>query len=266
MGSPFAQWRGAGCTVASRYRSTVLLFAFFAMGAEACAGRCRRRGHSDDWGCSDRAKSGTFGCSSFHGRARDCYWECDASGGADASPSGDAEDTGSIGGIVGGVIGGMLYLYLLVWAVGQFQQKSYAAHPAAYVVLLPFLLVAGAVYGISMLCKGIQKKREQCECNVGSRLDSCIVAVVTWCVSVKERAAARTAANAAAQPAAVEIQQAPAFKVVDGQVVQPAGVVQPAAVPVQVDTDGDGVADSVMMDTTGDGQLNEAVPMGLALE
>ena len=33
-----------------------------------------------------------------------------------------------------------------------------------------------------------------------------------------------------------------------------------------VDTNGDGVADSVMMDTTGDGQLNEAVPMGLALE
>ena len=81
-----------------------------------------------------------------------------------------------------------------------------------------------------------------------------------------ERSPSRGKANAKPQPTAVEIQQAPTFTVVDGQVVQPAGLVQPAAVSVQVDTNGDGVTDTVMTDTNNDGQFDSAVPMGVALK
>ena len=123
----------------------------------------------------------------------------------------------------------------------------------------------GAVVGIILgvvffliLCRALYIYRAQ----VFAKLDKCAVALVTWCASIQQRAEA----NAKPQPTAVEIHQAPTFNVVDGQVVQPAGVVQPAAVSVQVDTNGDGVTDTIMTDTDGDGQFDSAVPMGIALK
>ena len=96
-------------------------------------------------------------------------------------------------------------------------------------------------------------------------VDSCIVGLVSWCASVKQRAAENAQP---AQPAAVEIQQAPTFNVVEGQAVQPMAqppVVDAAAVSVQVDTNNDGVADSLGLDTNNDGVVDTVVPMGLAV-
>jgi hypothetical protein len=162
-----------------------------------CPGVCKRADTWDDWGCEDRENSDEgFGCSSFHGTARDCHWECDVvvdDGGVAAAGNQTLDwgvDAAYVGSIVGGVIGGLLYLCAIVWAVQQMQGNE--AHPFTYIVILPFLIVAGVGVGLVMLCKRAQKMAEE-----RARAEAQARAAVERLERQQKEAAERAAAMAA---------------------------------------------------------------------
>ena len=118
LGLTFAQ-RG-GCT-GFRYRSTVLLVSL--RWARKRVGRCRRRGHSTTGDAAPQCRAPWLQFAPWQGPTV----ECD-SGGADASPSGDAEDTGPSAASWGSSEN-VTYL----WLLGSSSRRVTRAHPAAYV-------------------------------------------------------------------------------------------------------------------------------------